>query len=719
MSPGPGRYAPPMGNPRYPQPPRKPKSGFPVAAVVIGVICCLIAVASLALSLLPGGPPSQQGRPQQDLPPQQLIPQESSQADQQIRELFSDPTFTSASPDRQRQQAQNLLGELHQQGHLRQPAVYDQGNELFTFTYSDGMYGGISLKEFDDTRNSGGSTTRPTGPDLVSAYTGEGIQVLILNGFENTQYRKTFYYELIDRWADLGISSTLDFTITVSDLLELETYDIITFSFHGSMYDGEPVLCLDETVTDLTDANYSRYLYTDRSVARVFCTDGNFHYWVFPRFFTDNYQPGDLDGKVFFSETCMFYGCDCTSKNPDASFSDSLLSLSAELVIGYHNSVGADYSRDVMKYTLERMFEGEEAGSALTSAIGIYGTNDGWNEPADDKYPAYPILQGDRNAVITGQKEDYPTTQELFNETYWHWSTGPTNGMNYIAKFHLNGTFDYISMGSLEFQSGTYRYRDGVLTIGASAMYDLQSSGSFVSRETYESAMSGGDIHYTLTPSSKEQWDFLMELYLDQNDDPKPPTQETEPTDPPVPDKIFSGAYQGDGVYDYALACQPFYDGTNFDIYVFSGFRNVSYWARNPYQPTLAKICYTAGYDATDVVYIDSIQEQAAGTFLIHAHWVSSGQEVTYRVSGNTITFTDAYGSTVTGQGPAIALGQRVKLAPSADCAFINDEQLAHEPISYQKAMELLASRAFGGFSYVTITVEDGMLQELVIAFVP
>lgn len=686
-----GGYRPPVMTP--PQPPRKKSSGKGWLIALVCAVALITVIIGIAIQSGSFSPSTDES---------------IKLADTRIETLLADPSFSAGTEQQQITQTTQVLEELYDQGVLASEAEYDEENSLFTFEYSNGMLGGVCLAEFNDELNSGGTTTYPTGDTIYSSYSGEGIHVLILNGFENTTYRVDYYRTLCREWAALGITTTLDFDITVADLLTLDDYDVVTFSMHGNEYMGQPVLCLDETVTSATDRAYAEHLNNDRSVARVHCTDGRNHYWVLHSFFKKNYSSTALDGTVFFSETCKFYGCDCSEASADTALSDALLSRSAELVIGYHNSVGADYSRDVMKHTLEQMFAGSTAQAALQSAIQIYGSNDRWNDPSSDKYFAYPLLQGDGSAVImTSKPSQYPTQQELFNETYWHWSVGPTLGTNYFCRFHTDGTFDFISMGAMDLSTTNYRYHDGVLTIGTSETYDY-SDGGFISQDEYYSGMMEDYIHFTLTPATKDEWEQAyqksQELYGPTN---------------PTTNSDYTGAYTGDGTYYYSVACDPIYDGSSLSIYVCGDYHDAAYWAEVDALPDLAKISYSAFFDVTDIVFINSIRKNADGSVTVHAQDAFNGMAIEYVFNGDTVTFVSRYGETITGEGASISYAQLMQLPIADNCGFYNDEQLAYVPMTLQEAMALVDKKCSDGCCYVTFTTQNGKVTEFVIAYIP
>ena len=316
----------------------------------------------------------------------------------QVSELMLAADFGDLEYEEKQERVDSLLDSLYENDLILQPAEYDDEQQLYTFTFADNILGGISLKESDERLNSA-----PDEPAQVFAdpfNSAPAASVLIMNGFEDTPFRRDYYENLGNQWNAMGYHTVLDTDITVADMTQISVAEVIVFAMHGSTYQNTPVLCLNEQVTDETDAQYAEHLSKDQTVAKVFCNDDTFHYWVFPSFFEHNYAENDLDGRVVFSESCNFYGSDNTLIGLNTSFSDVFLSKSAEAVLGYYNSVGAEYSRNVMKCTIDSMFGAYTADAALSEAIVRYGADDQFEDVSRGKYKAYPVLQGDKNAKL-------------------------------------------------------------------------------------------------------------------------------------------------------------------------------------------------------------------------------------------------------------------------------------------------------------------------------
>ncbi len=298
------------------------------------------------------------------------------QVDTQISSLFAQARFARSSDNTKKDAVQNLLDGLAAQDLVKADSIYyDDTQKSFSFQYACGVDGGVSFQQFNDELDSGmgGKAARDTlyaanadngdSGDAGAAGT-DPYKAIVLNGFENTSFRRDFYNSLKNDWDRLGMPTTVDTDVTVADLKALQGYDVVVFAMHGNVYVQNarsrkvPVLCINEAVSPVTDLNYSYELRSRKSVKKVMRMDGTLMYLIMPSFFTDSYGLKELSGKFIYAQPCMFFGCDCQGTDPDYTMARALTGRSAEAVVGYHNSVRSTYGRDVMKWTVERMLEG-------------------------------------------------------------------------------------------------------------------------------------------------------------------------------------------------------------------------------------------------------------------------------------------------------------------------------------------------------------------------
>ncbi len=329
---------------------------------------------------------------------------QSAKADEKISAVVNDKEFKNAGEEKQIKEIQQTLEELEEGGYIAEDTiVYDGKYKVFSYQLSDGSFRGVSLQEFGDTYNGESSSTSESSEVSVKTTNeinvDDGSTAIVLNAFENTPYRRNYYEDLEDEWDSAGLETDVDVDVTVDDLKNLGEYDVIVFAMHGSMYNDAPVLCINQEVTQSTNAAYKTEL-QNQSIVNVLYKDGTRHYWILPQFFAYQYSENELECDIIFSESCMFYGDDSVDTEPMYSFGRIFDKITDCAIIGYHNSVLADYSRNVMKATINNALNGKTAAISLKIAMETYGKTDECTEKSHGKYMAYPVFFGDDSARL-------------------------------------------------------------------------------------------------------------------------------------------------------------------------------------------------------------------------------------------------------------------------------------------------------------------------------
>ena len=98
-----------------------------------------------------------------------------------------------------------------------------------------------------------------------------------------------------------------------------------------------------------------------------------------------------------YAENCEFYG---KSGNVDSAMANAIISTSAESVIGFHNSVMATYSRELMKDYVDSLIDGSTTKEAYNSATESQGANDYFSGREQYGPTAYPIFTGNENSSL-------------------------------------------------------------------------------------------------------------------------------------------------------------------------------------------------------------------------------------------------------------------------------------------------------------------------------
>lgn len=347
--------------------------------------------------------------------------------DSALTKLTGSEEFAALITEKKATQVVELLTILADKDLVVADSIYyDEVDRIVYYEYATGALGVVMLEQDNDLNTNGtGEKSKDTdgvnvdnAVDTYSVSTQAEVlntsgadnerNVLILNGFENSDYRRDYYNTLETEWDALGLNTTIDVDVTVADMKALDSsdWDVVIFAMHGNKYrvvrgaNKQPVLCVNETVTTTTDAAYNYELTQTHTVIKVTYTDNSNGYWITPQFFTDTYGSTDLDGIMFFSESCMFYGCDCQTTTPDYTLANAITGRSAEVVVGYHNIVGAGYSRGVMKIVIEESFNGATINAAVDTAKDKKGEDDDRETPSRDKYKAYPLVAGNGRFVL-------------------------------------------------------------------------------------------------------------------------------------------------------------------------------------------------------------------------------------------------------------------------------------------------------------------------------
>ena len=288
--------------------------------------------------------------------------------------------------------------------------VYDEETKIFTFQYESGALGAVALVPWK------------AESDLFSSAEQEWnvienideIDAIILWSFgqawDDPNYRMPYYQNLEELWDSKGMDTTVDWEVTVVDYKKLTAYEVILISGHGAYYnykvgEGEyqtiPGIILCEKATREKDALYAEDLKMHR-IAKI-SVQGGTVYAILPAFWSYYYGEGDLDGSFVFSESCEFMGVDGSLDN---SMANAILGASAESVVGFCNSVMADYSREFMQVYVSALMNGYTSQEAFDLAVALCGANDYFDGREMYGPVAYPILNGSDSVLVNTDLEN-------------------------------------------------------------------------------------------------------------------------------------------------------------------------------------------------------------------------------------------------------------------------------------------------------------------------
>ena len=406
-----------------------------------------------------------------------------------ILTLLNGDAYQAMNEEQKLEKVKQLVQNHEQAGNIEQGSIeIHEDLNLVSFLYPEGILGGVDYREFDPEMN-GSSNTRKEVYDSHTVYTVPAASLsavvktddeeelgtaVILNSFpifeteqDDIDYRTGFYETLEQKWDNAGLETTLIVNPTVVNYQQLDDYNVVCISTHGGTYKNwwdkipdTPAIILAETATKAKNKAYSALL-KDNQIVKW-----NSEYAILPQFFEQQYDENDFSNTFVYSECCQALGYDqgANSSQYNYSMANAFMSRSAKGYIGFHNSVFADYSRDMMEEYVDKLIDGETAKDAYDYIISQYGANHAiWFENAFNmtlkyftenvKNPpevyrasyhiAYPVRRGDDSEVLVdglrnGDFEKY----SLFTSTpkYWEMS-GDVRSMKALGPLLSPTTF--------------------------------------------------------------------------------------------------------------------------------------------------------------------------------------------------------------------------------------------------------------------------------------
>ncbi|SDB07054.1 Ig-like domain-containing protein [Butyrivibrio sp. INlla16] len=436
--------------------------------------------------------------------------EEMTAADNAIEEV-TETLNPNATIEVKKTAVQNVLNEQKNSGNIKSVGTFDSESNVITFEYTDGTTGAVSLEENTIKSNGTGKVRNPKGSGLwdtmikseslapiarnssnTAGSIGKAIIYFGFSGSNEVGWRKAYYNdEAIPELNGMGLTTTMK-EATLKDFKAMSAYDVIVFSMHGSSYGNDLYMCTYEKVSAEKDNAYYADLINGR-VVRATLIDGNTYYWVKPAFFTANLGATSLNGKVLFSETCDFMG---EGSKVSTQFSSALLGRGASTVVGFHNSVLAVYSRELMKAFVTGLASGKTTGDAFASATATYGVNDG--------HGAYPILSGSTNTVLF--TDDFKNGSFELTPVLTEW-------------YHLGDARTITGLAEL---SPTHGKKMAILTTGigsSSSSYDTQKNegteGSVLS-QTFVVPSDASTLSFTYNVVSEEPLEYVNTEFDDK-----------------------------------------------------------------------------------------------------------------------------------------------------------------------------------------------------------
>ena len=339
---------------------------------------------------------------------------EMQQADAAVTALTGSDEYEQMSREERLTAALAELDELARKGLVRRDSI--RTDELDEMTFDAGDNG---LRAPRDIAQCTPRTEMPLTDDVRQAaearrYRENALpetigRAAIYYAFDNTVNSSRFpYYSYMQGfWEGMGLRTTMNTRVTLSDLRRMNKYDLCILSAHGAYYTysygtfrkhtrTEPIILLTEASTLYKDIIYGFDLLAHRIIKL------NGLYCVTADFFRNAYRSGQLSNTIIYSETCEFLG---VTNSVDESMAEALLAGGARTVLGYVNNVYTVYSRSMLWDTINHLAMGQTIGRALAHAKDTYGENDIiWYTEQGGRRPhaaaACLVLYGDENARL-------------------------------------------------------------------------------------------------------------------------------------------------------------------------------------------------------------------------------------------------------------------------------------------------------------------------------
>lgn len=469
-----------------------------------------------------------------------------------LGKLISTDSFDALPEEEKLDLVLAAIDEFGEFGMIDRSSVkIDAERGVVMFSYNDGILGGVMYGEFEDDKN-GAAPARSEAPGSRDYYTvskpraGAPEQrntatnastigkAIILNSFpvgetdpDDIAFRTEFYEDLKAEWDGMNLATTLIVDPTVANYKTISSYDVVCIASHGSgrvSYNGvqTPMICLEENATTSKDTAYQTEL-KDGQIAKLSFTDGSTKYWIMPRFFSQQFGSNELDGTFIYSECCenLGYGKGSATSSYNTAMPSACISRSADAYIGFHNSVFAVYSRELMRTYFNGLISGMTSLQAYNAARSEWGDDHadwfameyGMSYKTYCEYyygsydalvdVAYPVLYGDTSAVLVS------SSKNLSFEEYSSSTTAPTS-------------WDILGDVRTVAQLGSITPRDGVrmaiITTGVgsktSAVLSTGTEGSRIS-QTISIPSGATTLSFNYDFVSEEPMEFVGSIYND------------------------------------------------------------------------------------------------------------------------------------------------------------------------------------------------------------
>lgn len=366
-----------------------------------------------------------------------------------LKTMRNSDSYKQLSIEEKNKTALEQLNQLAQEGLIKADTIYeDKENNTITYYYSSGVIGIERLEEFTPVYGGNGDkkdieqfnnklelyANNQNTQAQINADLGDAL-ILYAWGDPNSEKWKG-HYQICEyfqqKWDGLGLDTTIDSNVTISDLKNIKDKSFVYIAGHGTYskfkyeYDKKywwiiktdskkttvtaPAVFFLEDSTETKDSEYSLDLKSGKIVI------ANGEYGIVPAFFDEYYDSDDLENSIFFWGSCQLMGKKGTVVE---DWTTTLTSKSIKAFIGFHNSNYIAYHYNLLEEIVPALIEGKTINEALTLGTNAHGTDDvkWYNSTHEDTFwenlkqwftgdehphpdAAYPLLRGDKNATL-------------------------------------------------------------------------------------------------------------------------------------------------------------------------------------------------------------------------------------------------------------------------------------------------------------------------------
>lgn len=271
---------------------------------------------------------------------------------------------------------------------------YYNDSNIYEFKYACGVNYVLDLNNDDSVDENILDESVEVGDSLTVNSNSDGIcgTALIMDGFEDEDYRNNYYNKLKENLDSLGLATTLKMNVTISDLEKMENYDFISISMHGSGESEGHVYLQTQELSTLEKNQKYAYELSQGIVA------AGYKYYINEDFFREYYNENSFDGSIMYLQSCCGLGSGSSFDQINYAMTDALQECGADAVIGNFNSVFSDYNQNVMK-----LFKVPSYASTISFTYDVISDEPmEWvNEGYNDTFNAYLVTSDGTISLAT------------------------------------------------------------------------------------------------------------------------------------------------------------------------------------------------------------------------------------------------------------------------------------------------------------------------------